>query len=353
MTAKRTSDETKPAVSLADLTDGQHADVFVLLADRETATTRDGKPYFRVTFRDAARQVSFPIWNNTPLFTDCEQAWKPGEFYKVRGIYRETSYGPQLDIEKIRAVVPEDADEGFNPADFFERTRFDVETMFAELREIAEQQIANQPLRRLVLNLLDEHAEAIKQIPAATHNHHAFLGGYLEHVLSVTKTALYFSEKYEAYYDTLEPPLDRSLVVAGAILHDIGKLHELELRKQRYEYSAAGRLIGHILIGRDMVREAAESVPDLDPEVLLRLEHVIVSHQNLPEWGSPKTPHTPESLLVHYADDADAKFHIMVRALETDRGEGEFTSRQNALRRHIYRGSVAENESDKSKDTLF
>ena len=142
-------------------------------------------------------------------------------------------------------------------------------------------------------------------------------------------------------------------MVAGAILHDVGKLVELERRKQRYEYSAAGRLIGHILIGRDIVRKAAESVPELDGDALLRLEHIIVAHQNLPEWGSPKTPHTLEALLVHYADDLDAKFQIMARALETDRTEGSFTSRQNALRRHIYRGPVSETEPASTKDTLF
>jgi 3'-5' exoribonuclease len=345
--------KTEPIVKLCDLQDGQMGDVFVLFADRESLTTRDGKPYFRVTFRDAGRQVSFPVWNNSPLFAACAEEWKPGEFYKLRGIYRETSYGPQLDIEKIREIVPEDADEGFDPADFFERTRFDIEAMYAELVDLAESQISDKPLRGLVLGILEEHAAVIKQIPAATHNHHAYVGGYVEHVLSVTKTAVYLAEKYATYYDTLQPPLDRSLVVAGAVLHDVGKIFELELHKQRYEYSAAGRLIGHILMGRDMVRKAAESVPDLDPDRLLRLEHVIVAHQNLAEWGSPKSPHTLEALIVHYADDLDAKLQMMAQALESDRSDGPFTSRHNPLRRHVYRGPVAGPERSPSTRELF
>jgi 3'-5' exoribonuclease len=102
-----------------------------------------------------------------------------------------------------------------------------------------------------------------------------------------------------------------------------------------------------------MVREAGRAVDDLDPEVLLRLEHIVVAHQNLPEWGAPKSPHTPESLIVHYADDLDAKLLMMVRALETDRTEGPFTSRHNPLRRHVYRGPASEGEPPAKKGTLF
>lgn len=336
MKTKTESDLT--LVALADLEDGQRADCFAMLGDKQTATTRDGKPYYRVTFRDRHRTVTFPIWSDAPWYAACEKEWEPGEFYKIRGVYRETQYGPQLEIEKIRPVVPEDARDGFDAADFYEQTRFDIEAMFRELVELAEKHIANEPLRRLVLRLTEEHADAIRQIPAATHNHHAFSGGYLEHVLSVTRTCVYLADKYAEYYDQLDPPLDKSLIVAGGILHDVGKVFELEYRPERSRYTAAGRLIGHILQGRDMVRDAARDVPELEPDVLLRLEHIVVAHQHLPEWGSPKLPQTLESLIVHYADDMDAKVNIMARALETDRGEGPFTSRDNPLRRHLYKG---------------
>ncbi len=163
-------------------------------------------------------------------------------------------------------------------------------------------------------------------MPAATHNHHAFVGGWLEHVLSVTRTAVYLADKYDDYYPDMRPRLNRGLVVAGAILHDIGKLREIEERPQGAEYTAAGNLIGHILQGRDIVREAAATHP-LAPEVLLRLEHIVVSHQRLPEWGSPKPPMTPEALLVHYADDMDAKMQMMFSILRDDSSEGPVTSR--------------------------
>jgi 3'-5' exoribonuclease len=194
-------------------------------------------------------------------------------------------------------------------------------------------------LRTLVVSLLTEHHDTLLILPAATRNHHAFRGGFLEHVLSVTRTAVHLADKYRHDYPQLDPPLSKCLVVAGAILHDVGKLRELAPGPAGANYTPAGRLVGHILLGRDLVREAAREIDGFDPEILLRLEHIIVSHQNLPEWGSPVAPHTPEALLVHYADDVDAKFQMMAAALAEKPLEGDpFTSRNNPLRRAIYRG---------------
>lgn len=326
-------------VSLSDFVSGEQGDCFVLLSARERAQTRDGKPYYRVTFRDAGRSATSMIWSDTGWFPDCETKWAVGEFYKVRCTYSESQYGPQIEIDRIRLVEAADRQQGFDPDGFYDHTRFDKEEMFAELVQIAEQQISEVPLRQLVVGLLTEHADLIKRMSAAARNHHSYIGGYLEHVLSVTRTAVYLADKYIAYYPELQPPLSKSLVVAGAILHDIGKTLELDHQPSGAEYTAIGRLIGHILLGRDMVREQARGIPDLDPETLLRLEHIIVAHQNLPEWGSPVAPHTPEALLVHMADDTDAKFNMMAKPLATPPQPGEqFTSRDNPLRRQLFRG---------------
>ena len=158
-------------------------------------------------------------------------------------------------------------------------------------------------------------------------------------MLCVTKNALYLADRYRGHYPHLQPPLSKSLVVAGAVLHDIGKMQELEFQPHGADYTPRGRLVGHILLGRDIVRDAAGSIDGFDPETLLRLEHIIISHQNLPEWGSPIAPHTPEALLVHYADDIDAKFHIMAAVLETPPADDErFSNSQNPLRRRLFRG---------------
>lgn len=323
---------------LCDLQAGQSADCFVLLVSKTRGSTRDGKPYYRVVFRDPGRTATAMIWSDGTLFADCEQAWTPGKFYKLRCRYTENQYGPQVDVDRIREVTDDDAAEGFDPSEYFTASRFDPEAMFSEMLELVESQVEDPALRQLVVEILTENAAAVKTHPAASRNHHAFRAGFLEHVLSVTRTAVYLADKYRDYYPDMQPPLNKSLVVAGAVLHDIGKLHELVDQPQGATYSPAGRLIGHLLLGRDMVREKAAEIPEFDAETLLRLEHIIIAHHNVPEFGSPIPPHTPEAMLVYHADEIDAKFNMMALALADPAGDAEFTSRDNALRRSIFRG---------------
>lgn len=330
---------SKNVVALGEMENGQEGDLFLLLSGKQELTTREGKPYFKVAFRGAGREVSFPVWHDSTWADACRKDWVPGAFYKVRAVYRETSFGPQLEIRKIREVVDSDVHDGFDAAMFHPRSRFDPVAMFDELCTIAREKIDRAELRELVLDLLTQHSEPLLSLPAATRNHHCYLGGYLEHVLSVTRTCVYLADKYDDYYPDMKPRLDRGLVIAGAILHDIGKLREIELQSEGAAYTAAGTLVGHILQGRDIVREAAAG-RNLDPELLLRLEHVIISHQRLPEWGSPKQPMTPEALIVHYADDLDAKYHMMYIALRDDPNPGPLTSKKNQLYQQVYRGGA-------------
>jgi 3'-5' exoribonuclease len=324
-------------VSLDEIAPGQEADMFVLLTAKEELTAKNGKPYFKVTFRGRNREVNFPIWDNSPWAAECRAQWTPGVFYKVRAVYRETNFGPQLEIRKIREVVEADAADGFDPGACQAHSRFDPQAMFGELMAIVRERIDQAALRRLVESILAKYREELLVYPAARHNHHAFVGGLLEHTLSVTRTAMFLADKYADYYPDMQPPLNKGLVVAGAILHDIGKLREYDCRPEGAGYSAEGALIGHMLLGRDILREDPAAA-SLDADTLLRLEHVIVAHQRLPEWGSPKPPMTPESLLVHYADDIDAKFHMMAAVLKNDANPGPITSKKNVLMQHVYRG---------------
>jgi 3'-5' exoribonuclease len=221
--------------------------------------------------------------------------------------------------------------------------------MFDELRSIVQESIQDKSVADLVAFILDEHRELLLKLPAATHNHHAYAGGFLEHVLSVTKTCVYFAEKYAQMCPALDPPLDQDLVIAGGVLHDIGKLRELSLTPTGAEYSISGVLIGHMLQGRDILREAAAKQP-IDPDKLLRLEHIIISHQRLPEWGAPKAPMTPEALLVHYADDCDAKIMMMMSAIVSEQGGGPLTTNRNPLRQRLYRGPLLMPEKTGSPD---
>ncbi|MBN1590397.1 MAG: HD domain-containing protein [Pirellulales bacterium] len=326
-----------PIVPLSEMTDHQEADLFALMTSKQELTTRDGKPYFKVAFRDARREVSFPVWADSAWAVDCRDAWTPGTFYKIRATYRETTYGPQLDIRKIREVTEADAADGFDPAMCLARSRFDPSTMYDELVELVRTHVADGSLRGLVESILSTNHDLFLTAPAARHNHHAYVGGLLEHTLNVTRTCVFLAGQYAEYVPEMDPPLDTGLVVAGGALHDIGKLRELDAGPAETRYTAEGELIGHLLLGRDMVREAAAEIGFVG-ETLLRLEHLILSHQRLPEWGSPKPPMTPEALLVHYADDIDAKYHIMTRILADDTTPGVMTSRKNILHQKVFRG---------------
>jgi len=333
--AKRTGGAITPLGSLGP---GDSGDCFVLLSSKDRGSTRDGKPFFRVGFRDPERSVTVMVWRDTPWFEQCESSWQPGSFFKIRCSYYENQYGPQIELERIRPVEKGDEADGFDPAEFFERTRFDVDEMWQELVAIAKDEIGDKGLRKLVLTLLKKHEAKLKTMSAASRNHHAYTGGYLEHVLSVTKTCRFLAGKYAEYYSELEPPLNVDLVIAGGILHDIGKMLELDHQPGYTEYTARGVLIGHILLGRDLVRETALELGELSEELLLRLEHLIVSHQGIPEYGSPVVPHTPEALLVHFADDLDAKYNMLANAIGQTPESEEFSSRDNPLRRRIFRG---------------
>jgi 3'-5' exoribonuclease len=326
-----------PNLPLCELAAGQEGDFFALLSAKEELTTREGKPYFKVTFRDAGREVSTPLWHDSAWAAECRASWEAGAFYKLRAVYRETNFGPQLEIKKIRAVTEGDAAEGFDPLMLQPRSRFEPVKMFEELVAIAKERIGDAALCGLAVDILEANRAALLTLPAATRNHHAYVAGWLEHTLSVTRTAAHLAEKYDEYYPDMQPRLDKGIVVAGAILHDIGKLREYDQQPAGTTYSAEGNLIGHMLQGRDIVREAAAG-RKLSTETLLRLEHVVIAHQGRPEWGAPKVPMTPEAIIVHYADDLDAKYNMLFTTLRDDKSTGPMTSKKNQLYQQVFRG---------------
>ena len=135
--------------------------------------------------------------------------------------------------------------------------------------------------------------------------------------------------------------MNRDLVVAGAVLHDLGRVAELEPGANPTdpaEQTVDGRLLGHLFLGRDLIRDAAREQGDVNPELVRLLEHLVVSHLNHPEWGSPRLPLIPEVLILHHVDDLDAKFEMFARCLTRDPGPGPFTERDPVLGRHLYKG---------------
>jgi len=317
---------------------GLAADCFALLVELKHLTTREGKPYVSCQFRDLRRTVAAVIWADSPTYPQATHL-ALGGFYKLRATFREHErYGPQLELQQLREVAEADRADGFREADFYERSRFESGAMFAELRGLVEAELKHEPLKTLVLLLLDTHTEKLMQLPATAAKFYPFPGGWLEHVLNVTRHVLWLADRYIAHDSERTPPLDRDLLLAGAVLHDIGRVAEYELSAVPGTPPAvtrAGQLFGHLLLGRDIVREAARQVPELHPQRLELLEHLVLTHLELPAWGSPRLPAIAEVVLLHHADDLDAKLELYGRVLRNDATEGEFTGTDHLLRKPL------------------
>lgn len=325
-------------VRLHEMKHGQTADFFAMLSERSRSSTRDGKPYFSCRFRDSQRTASFMVWSDGEYFKTCDEEWKEGQCFKIRATFGEHErYGPQLDIKAIRPATDADRAEGFNPGEFVASSRFDPEAMFVELRALAEKELADEPLKKLVLLLLDRNAERLKPLPATIRHFHPFRGGWLEHTLAVAKNCLVMADRYRAHYPELKPPLNRDLLLAGAILHDIGRVAEFDDGAPPQQ-TVPGRIFGHLFLARDMARDTAREIPEMNPELMQLLEHLIITHLSLPEWGSPRLPLIPEVLILHHLDDMDAKMEMYVRCLTTDTADGLFTNRDPVLNRQLFKG---------------
>lgn len=314
---------------------GEPADCFAQLIERKSGVTSGGKPYFACKFRDAHRAATFMVWADGPLFAACEQHWQVGQCYKLRCTYLEhEKYGPKIEVYQCRPACEADRADGFDPLQFVERSGRDSSAMLDELCKLVEREIVDDPLRNLVLLILERNADRLRWLPASQRHYYPFAGGWLQHTLSVTHSCLHLAEKYRGLHSDLAPPINRDLLAAGAVLHDIGRVAEFD-DAATMQPTLEGELIGHLFLGRDLVRDAAREVKDLNPEILRLLEHLIVSHLNLPAWGSPRLPMIPESLILHHADDLDAKVEMYVRCLSRDVAAGPFTDRDPVLGRPL------------------
>ena len=274
-----------------------------------------------------------PIWEDSSLFEEAQE-WTPGQFFKVRApITEHEKYGPQLDIEQIRPAEDRDRADGFSELDFTERSRHDPAEMFAELEALVSDEIADAPLRALVLSLLTANAPALKVLPGSARHYYPFAGGWLEHTLAVARSCVWLSDRYAARYPELSPPLNRGLVIAAAVVRELDAPPG-----QPTKDTVPGELFGRQFLGYDTIRAAAASAPDLNPELLELLLHCVVSHLKNPEWGSTRQPCVPEALILSHAADLDARMEMYVRCLTRDTAEGPFTDRDPIFGRPLLKG---------------
>jgi 3'-5' exoribonuclease len=323
-----------PLVPLHDLLVGQMAETFALFTERKLGRTREGKPYVSCHFADRFRTVSAMIWAESPWLLDCEKAWVLGQAYCLTVTYsHHDRYGPQIEIHKWRNITAEDRHSGFDLANLVDSTRFHIPDLWTALLALVEKEIAQPALKKLILTLYEQHAAQLQTLPATEGKFYPFRGGWLEHVLSLARSCLLLVDHYRSHYQSVEPALDRDLVLAGALLHDIGRVREFSTDPLGIllQPTVPGKLFGHMTLGRDLVRETALALGELPLPYLERLEHVILSHLVHPEWGSPRLPMLPEVLILHHADDLDAKLEMYLRCLSRDQGAGPFTARDPVL----------------------
>jgi 3'-5' exoribonuclease len=339
-------------VKLSDLVDGQEGEFFAVLVKREPGTDKNGNPYYMCHFRDKRATRAAPIWSSDPLLSFAAE-WTLYNSFRIKARAEKSKFGPQIKIVECRGIVPEDTDDGYDFFDLVEGSKYPPESCYAQILGFIDHHIRVPQLARLVREILEEHADLFKKMPAAKTMHHGYSGGLVEHVWSVTRVCTLLIKHYSVYYDALNPPLDRGVIVAAAILHDIGKLRELDYHPVEAKYTKHGTLIGHIVLGRDMVRDKAREIGDFPEETLLLLEHAILAHHGKMEFGAPKVPLTIEAMIVHYADEIDAKINAVASERMRSTTEDEFTGKiWGVENRAFYKGIPVEAPSDDDIDSL-
>lgn len=326
-------------VRLSDLRPDQEAECFAALVRKVPGTTYKKERFLKCYFRDKRVVLEAPLWADSRWLKQAE-GWPVGEAFRLHVRATATpKYGLQLEILNIRVAIPEDEEDGFDFFDLVESSERSPDEMWRSLEKIIEIYIEDEHVRRLVESILEANRDLFSRMQAAANFHHSYTGGLLEHVWSMSRVASFVARHYAQYYHRLNPPLNCSVIVAATILHDIGKLRELQYHPVEARYTKEGSLIGHVLMGRDMVREAAREIDGFPEETLLLLEHAILAHHGKREFGAPILPQTIEALIVSYIDDLDAKINVAAHKLLNSDGDAEFTDRLFALdNRRIYRG---------------
>ena len=324
---------------LSDVVDGQEAVCFAALVKKTRGTTKTDKPYMRCVFRDKRVALEATLWHDNRYLAEAD-GWIEGLAYRlqVRGSFN-LRYGMQIEILGIRPAVEEDAADGYDFNDLVESSQYKSQDLIDSILKRVNKFIVQPHLKQLVLQILKDHDDLLRKMPAAQSMHHNYTCGLLEHVWSMSRVGEALVEHYGMYYQDLNPPLDKGLVIAAIILHDIGKLRELSYHPVEARYTKEGSLVGHVLMGRDLVRETAKTIEGYPEEDLLLLEHAILAHHGKREFGAPILPQTFEALLVSYIDDLDAKMNVAARHRLLSKTEDEFTDRVYALdNRRIYKG---------------
>jgi 3'-5' exoribonuclease len=324
---------------IKELKVGEKIEDFYLVKSKRNKTTRTNKPFLDLDLADSSGQINAKVWDNADSLSEL---FSRGDVVKIKGTVEEYQNNRQLKINRLRPAVEKDE---FDRDELIKSSSADPEEMVSYLAGLVES-IQDNDLRALMDAFFKDRMfmKGFAESAGARNIHHAFLGGLLEHTVRVTRVAVFAADELYA------EDVDRDLVVAGAILHDIGKIRELSSGAE-VSYTTEGYLRGHVVLGSIMLHEKADAIKDFPEQRLLELEHILISHHGEKEWGSPVLPMTPEALIVHLADNLDAKTQIALTTIDEDPNqEEEFTQYHRTLGRHFYKGPQTNAGTESGKD---
>jgi 3'-5' exoribonuclease len=315
--------------TVQQLADGDAIDDIYLAGDKQLRANRNGVLYLQMELRDRTGSISARMWNATEAQF---RSFEEGDLLRIKGKVQLYQGSLQVIFSGFEPAAPGQ----LNLDDFVPQTEQDVSRLFDRLRSPLLK-LANPHLRALVECFLIDDAlmHSFCRAPAGVRQHHAYRGGLLEHVVNMIEAA----DRVLPLY----PEVNRDLLLLGIFLHDIGKVRELSYDRV-FGYTDEGQLVGHVVMGVEMLNDKVARVPDLTgepfpPELLLRLKHMIVSHHGTYEFGAPRLPMTPEAIALHYLDNLDAKIHSFTRDIREDRGgTSAWTPFNQNTQRRLFKG---------------
>ena len=310
-------------IYINQIQEGQTIEDIFMVRKMSRSETRTGNPYLIMTLMDRSGEISARLWNNVDALADfCE----PGSLVQVTAMPQAYKGSLQLKLDTVIKVDKTDVDISL----FMQTTRKNIAEMSRSIEQIA-QSIKNRHYKKLLKAFINDEdfLKNFQTAPAAKSMHHAYLGGLLEHTLTVARLA----EMLASFY----PTLDRDLLLTGALLHDVGKIREFAYDSYPFDYTDMGRLMGHLVLGAEMVQARIDTVSGFPENLSTRLQHLILSHHGRYEFGSPSLPMLSEAFVLHFLDDLDAKLNFIGLLEEQAPEPGyQWTDFQRVLDRFLY-----------------
>lgn len=296
-----------------------------MIAEFNENLTKDNKAYYRFVLYDSNRKQYNAIMFNVRNLT-----YKPskGDIVLISGALQQYNGQMQLKILEIKKI--DDA----KSEDFIPKSNYDVENMLISLKKLIFDNLKNEYLVKLCICFFDDEGaiDKFKKMPAAKTIHHAYMGGLLEHTLSIVRLAIIMSRHYNNY-------INQDILIVGALFHDFGKIYELDLT-DGINYSSAGRLVGHLLMGIEKVNEYIKTIEGFPLELKDLIIHMIASHHGFLEYGSPQKPKTFEAIVLYYIDDLDAKINTISTIFDKEGIEEGWTSYDKLLERQLFKHNI-------------